>query len=714
MLKLSFRDFFEESSLLLLKGRLAVFVSGFSMLLVQVVLLRELSSLYSVNELIVGVFLSFWMIFTGLGAFVARFFPGFRWHHSGLFPLISGITSLVALWWLYLAKEWLLPVGVTPGFSHWLLITAFVTFIFCFPTGMMFTWFSAVLSNQSGSRQTESVYMAEQAGSLLAGVLFYMAASFWVNAFSSLTFLVILNFLASLYLFSPIRKFFIKALWGSVFLLLVLLWMVPQYKSARQMVLNKPVSHTFFSSYGTVDVIESQGEKDFFKDGGFISGDIVSQKAEECLHPALLSHPSPRKLLLINVNTGLIPEALKYDSLTVDFISPDYARIQLEKELLGSLEKTVLRVNFIQSDPVRFLKHHSSEKYDVVLIGGGIPYNLESTRFYTKNFFQLIGQNLKSDGFLVTGGVDYSPVLSEHRREILMVMHQTLSEVFPFFKVWAGEKVFFIGSRQKIPESWWLSHPHVVMQNNFVNPDYFPDYLVSQQVARIAELISGDAVQNTRIRPVLFQLALHDMGEFWDVEFYWFAIVLGLLLVIGLILFRESTKGVFLAGIVLGGMQVALLLFWQLVMGDLFRATGLLFSLFMAGLAVGAWLGRRKVWFFNPEYFPALLIILSILAISAIPVLDTVGHRWFFPLITVIFVLGLSVVGGAVFVAGLSLRQGRVEKTASVVYAADVAGGALGSFLTAIFFVPFTGMVNTGYLLGMAVLIAGLLMIKRL
>lgn len=714
MLSLNFRDFFNESSLFLLKGRLAVFVSGFTMLMVQVVLLRELSSLYAVNELIVGVFLSFWMLFAGLGAFVARFFNGFRWQHSGLFPLISGITSLMALWWLYLAKEWLLPVGVAPGLSHWLMITAIVTFIFCFPTGMMFTWFSAALSNQSGSRETEGVYMSEQAGSLLAGIFFYLLASFWVNAFTTLSFLVVLNYLTGLYLFSPIRKLLIRVLSLVGLFLLVTMWFVPQYKTAREMVLNKPLGHTFFSPHGTVDVVERDGEIDFFKNGDFVSGANVSQKTEELLHPALLSHPSPRNLLLVNVDVGLIPEALKYDSLSVDFISPDNARIQLEKELLEHSEGTLKRVDFIESDPVNFLKHHASGKYDVVLIGGGIPYNLESTRFYTDNFFRLIVHKLNSDGFLVTGGIDYSPVWSEHRREILMVMHETMEEIFPFIKVWAGEKVFFIGSRRQISQNWWKNHPGVVMQNDFVNPDYFPDYLLAQQVAQVKELLKANALKNTRVRPVLFQLALHDMGEFWDVDFYWFGIVLGAMLLIGLVLFRESAKGVFLAGIVLGGMQVTLLLFWQLVMGDLFRATGLLFSLFMAGLAAGAWMGRRKIWFFNPRYFPVLLIILSVLAVSAIPVLDTIGHRWLFPLVTMGFVLGFSIVGGAIFVSGLSLRAGSVEKTASVIYAADVAGGALGSFLTAIFFVPYTGMVNTGYLLGMAVLMAGLLMVKRL
>lgn len=188
----------------LFKGRTAIFVSGFSMLMVQVVLLRELSSLYVVNELIVGVFLSFWMLFSGAGAFFARFFKGFRLSHSGLFPLFSGFAALLSLWSLYFARLWMAGDGLSAGISDWLLITAFATFVYCFPAGMMFAWFSAALSYQTSERQTERVYISEQWGSLVAGWLFYLVPVFWLNAFSAITLLVVLNVLVALFLFAPV------------------------------------------------------------------------------------------------------------------------------------------------------------------------------------------------------------------------------------------------------------------------------------------------------------------------------------------------------------------------------------------------------------------------------------------------------------------------------------------------------------------------------
>lgn len=105
----------------------------------------------------------------------------------------------------------------------------------------------------------------------------------------------------------------------------------------------------------------------------------------------------------------------------------------------------------------------------------------------------------------------------------------------------------------------------------------------------------------------------------------------------------------------------------------------------MAGLAIGAWLGHRKVWFFSARYFPVLLIGMSVLAVLSVPFLDSLAGYWFFPVAVFFLVLSFAVLGGAVFVAGVSLHKGRFEQSAAFIYLGDVAGGAIGSFLMAIF-----------------------------
>ena len=708
------KKFFSKPPSFMLKGRLAIFVSGFTMLLVQVILLRELTSLYAVNELIVGVFLSFWMLFTGAGAFVARYFRGFSWRYSGLFPLLAGTSAYVALLLLYIAKNWLVPGGIAPGLSQWLITTTIVTFVFCFPSGMMFTWFSAALSNVSHERQTEGIYISEQLGSLISGVLFYLAAGLWLNAFSALSFLLFVNFLVAVFLFSPVRTTFSKLLIFAGILVLVILYALPQYRFAREKVHDSSVSKTYFSPYGTIDVLERDGKRDFFGNGRFFSDKLLPGEREELLHPALLLHPRPRRLLLINVGPGLLSEALKYDSLQIEFLSPDKARIDLEKQILSDDNEDSERIHFIHDDPLNYLNSKNQTRgYDVILIGGGVPEDLASTRFYTIDFFDMVKRNMSKGGLMATGGLSYEPYWSDSMKGILRIMNSTVSEVFPFIRIWAGEKVFFIASDKELTAGWWSYHREAVAQNSFLNEDYFPESILKGQVEDVKSVIAEDAPVNTRIKPVLFRMAIMEMGNFWDVRIEWFAVVLGILLIIGLIIFRRSARGVFLAGLVLGGMQVVILLLWQLVMGDLYRATGVLFSLFMAGLALGAVLGNRNVLFFRARYFPVMLIMMAVLSIAAVPVIDSMANRMVFPVVVLIILFGMAMLGGGIFVAGLSLHEGSVQSGAANTYVADVTGGALGSFITAIFFVPYTGLVNTGYLFGMALLIGGLLLIRN-
>jgi spermidine synthase len=698
----------------LFKGRTATFVSGFSMLMVQVILLRELSSLFVVNELIVGVFLSFWMLFSGAGALFARFFKGFRWTYSAVFPLVSGLAALLSLWSLYLARFWMAGNGFSESISDWLLITAFVTFVYCFPAGMMFTWFSASLSYRYSERQTERIYISEQWGSLLAGVLFYMIPVFWLNAFSAISLLLVLNALVALFLVAPVNGGVKRGLAVAGVLLLVVLIFLPQYRAGRQMIFgDRNVTGTFFSSHGTIDVWEDNEKEGYFSGGYFFTDSAVFAEAEEQLHPALMLHPSPRHLLLVNAGPGLVSEALKYDDLHIDFVSADQSRLSLEKRLLEGGKETMERVRFIKSDPHRFLKHHSDTLYDVILLGGGVPENLASTRFYTNDFFLLISGKLNADGLFVTGGVDYASTLSDSGKQILMVLEETVSDVFPFLRVWAGEKIIFISSKEQILPDWYELHTDVISNNKYVNKEMLPLHVLKTQMEEVENVIDKDVRLNTRVSPVLFQLALRDMSDFWDVKLSWFAIVIGVLFVAGLLLFRKSARGVFLSGVVLGGMQVLLLLYWQLVMGNLFRATGLLFSFFMAGLAMGALLGHRKVWFFRAHYLPVLLIAMSLLAVLTVPFLDSLAGVWLFPVVVFLLVFSFAVLGGAVFVSGLSLHKGRFEQSAAFIYMGDVAGGAIGSFLMAIFLVPFAGLVNSGYLMGLTVLIAGLLMLKK-
>ncbi len=697
----------------LFEGQLIMFVGGFTMLMTQVVLLRELAALYVLNELIVGVFLSFWLLFAGLGALFGHSLSRFEWHVAGFFPLLSGILALVSLWLLYGMRRWWMPMGVVPGLFDWMMVACGVTFVFCFLSGLMFTWFSGAISLQMNARQTEWVYVSEQTGSLFAGVLFYLFSQWWMNAFWVMTLLLAINLFLCLFLWrSPgvtvnvIRIFVVALLLGGLVVL-------PQYDFARGWVHGRLVKKSFFSPYGSIDVLGDNGDSEIFGSGRFLSYHLLVEEREELLHPALLLHPQPRRLLLINSAPGIVSEALRYDSLHVYVVSPDKAFIDLEKEMLGN-QAGASRVHFIQVDPFFYLSHRASELFDVVVVGGGVPYTLAGNRFCTRYFYSLVQQNLRSDGILMTGGLAYTPFSSATNSDMLRVFYSTLTGVFSQVKIWAGNRIFFVGSNEPLASDWWSLHPLMVSENRFVNPDFFPDYLLEGQVSGVGEIVARPASENNLIRPVLFGLALKDLSDFWEVSLWWFVAIFGGLFFGGLLFFRGVSSGVFLSGFALGGMQGLLLLFWQMVRGDMFRATGLLFSLFMAGLALGAWVVKKFFPNGRGAIYPIGLVVLALLALSAVPVLNSMGDSFGFPIGLSVWNFLLAFLGGAIFAFALALQSGRVIQSAALIYGADVAGGAIGSFVVVVLLVPFTGLLNAGYLVGMTLLLGALVLWKKL
>jgi hypothetical protein len=61
-----------------------------------------------------------------------------------------------------------------------------------------------------------------------------------------------------------------------------------------------------------------------------------------------------------------------------------------------------------------------------------------------------------------------------------------------------------------------------------------------------------------------------------------------------------------------------------------------------------------------------------------------------------IFIFAAGILGGGQFAtANLSLREKVIEGIAGKLYAVDLAGSFLGSFLTAVFMIPLAGIRNT-------------------
>ncbi len=109
---------------------------------------------------------------------------------------------------------------------------------------------------------------------------------------------------------------------------------------------------------------------------------------EMLVHPALLMHENPQKILIIGGGDGgAVREALKHDPKHVKLVEIDKAVIEACKNYIG-IDRGALRdkrVEIIFSDGLEYVRN-CKEKFDVVIVDGTDPNPvsraLTSKRFY--------------------------------------------------------------------------------------------------------------------------------------------------------------------------------------------------------------------------------------------------------------------------------------------------------------------------------------------
>ena len=122
----------------------SIILLGFITLLSQVILLREFLTLFSGNELVIGIILANWMLLTGLGAFLGRFFTNKNRESQWILILLGLLAFLPFLSVLLLHILWysIFPLGIMAGVFHVFYYSLFILSPFCVVSGILFTLLS--------------------------------------------------------------------------------------------------------------------------------------------------------------------------------------------------------------------------------------------------------------------------------------------------------------------------------------------------------------------------------------------------------------------------------------------------------------------------------------------------------------------------------------------------------------------------------------------
>ena len=153
------------------------------------------------------------------------------------------------------------------------------------------------------------------------------------------------------------------------------------------------------------------------------------------VHPALFTHPSPKKVLVIGGGDGgSIREIMKHPEVELAVLCEiDGLVIEKSIEFLPSIASEIAghnpRVKLHVDDGLAYIRDHQHE-FDVILVDSTDPIG-PAVGLFEENFYRLVFSALKNDGIMIAQSE--SPF---YHAEIQKSMYQNLRAVFPIVEMY--------------------------------------------------------------------------------------------------------------------------------------------------------------------------------------------------------------------------------------------------------------------------------------
>jgi spermidine synthase len=438
------------------------------------------------------------------------------------------------------------------------------------------------------------------------------------------------------------------------------------------------------------------------------------------VHLVALQHPDPQRILILGGGAeGLVGEALGHKPTQIQYVELNPVLLSLLRQHLPATLSEPLAAEAVQievADPRQFLQAPGT--YDLILVGMPEPTSGGTNRFFTLEFFTQCAERLSPEGILGFRLRTAENLWTPQQARRTSSIWRALREVFADVVVLPGTTNIFLAANRQLTRD-----PEVLAQRlgqrqlitQLVSPPYLTYLYTNDRFAEVAEVLAATtAPRNRDTHPVCYQITLLlwlarffpvlawlDLPQLTPAGFFgqpviW--LVLAMFLV-GLWLCRRRPgcqAGLLAASAGFMGMvlETAIILAYQVKSGVLYQDLGLLLTMFMAGLAAGAWCLDRwsRRWAGLVPRRVGLLLGLSFgalnLLVARLLVTPAAGTLWV--AVSLLWAGGFLV---AALFAFASLHR-RVEQrlVISPLYAADLLGGCLGSVLASLFLIPVLGL----------------------
>jgi spermidine synthase len=667
---------------------------GITSILIQISVLRLLLSTFSGNELDIGITLSFWLTWVGLGSYTGG---KIKYRHAFAFSFI--VVALLIQPTVFAIKAIRPILSLEPGeavsFVSTIFSTALALFPLCFILGIQFP---LAVSYLNGKETAGRVYGLEAFGAFVGGVFFTFVISGRVGAIDLCSFLALLSILMTAYISKK-----------KIFALLIII-PLSLYFGFHKMLPSLPwqgmkPSQIVESKYGEITIIKS-GEQSSIYGNGQLFFTYPDRPSEEFrTHLPMALHPLPSKILVIGGSPGTLKEFLEYPVQKIDFIELDPKIVDVSLELLVSQEdKDAVedpRVRIIIQDGRRFIKRLKGAIYDLVVLNLPSPSTAGINRFYTSDFFREVRGALNKGGILAITLPQSTGYIGRSMQTANGAVYNSLQSVFSHVQVTAQEYggIFasdtLMDTEPKTLEDRFVQRKiHTSHFNQYIFRDAFSSLNVDYVRRRLGEI----EFINTDLKPSAYLYNLMLWSEVYGggilrhlleiKKSYIISLSIVILICISLLTFRQKRRVVYFSMFNTGfsGMAIMLAIFlaYQASYGYVYEMIGLLTATFMVGLFTGAYLSRHTRKALRTLFYLELMTI--VLAFTA-PIFFRVEMLFY----VLNFLLGV-ITGRQFSTANVCLDDPEV---AGKLYGIDLIGSFLGAFLPSIVLIPLFGIFHT-------------------
>jgi spermidine synthase len=462
----------------------------------------------------------------------------------------------------------------------------------------------------------------------------------------------------------------------------------------------------------------------------------------------MAQRPEARRVLLVSGGiSGTAREILKYPGAAVDYVELDPMVLELGRKYLPE-NLADSRIRVFNTDGRLFVKA-ASDRYDVAIIDVPAPSTAQLNRFYTVEFLAEIKRVLAPNGVVSFALGQYENYVSPELASMLSSARLSLQRSYRNVLAIPGSRVFFLASDGPLFADIAARIEARHVRTKLVNRHYLDAMLTPDRMADLAGATTQPAAVNKDFSPILYYYHLRHWMRQFDSRFGPLQAGLVILLGIYLVRLRGSALVLFASGFAASALEIVLLLAFQVLCGSVYHQVGIIVTVFMLGLAVGAYLtnrlspGNSR----SPEAlkglrtphsvlrtFPSLLTsaatvladgrkLLRRLAFLVaayalllplfLPLLNRLGGTstslLAVKLTIVLLTLGLAVLVGMQFPLANQLEFDGTIAGASRLYTADFVGAFLGALLVCTLLIPLVGVTGACLLTALLNLLAGAL-----